>query len=159
MNDEENKQIEVEEDDCDHKCEEYLNGWKRALADYDNLKKELGREKVESAKYAKTQFAKNLLPVIDSFDLAMKFVPDDSEKDSAFLKGIQNIRTQFEEALKKSGIESYAEIGEAFDPHLHEAVAQKSEEGVEEDTIVEVLERGWMCEETVLRPAKVIIQN
>ncbi|MEK7105281.1 MAG: nucleotide exchange factor GrpE [Patescibacteria group bacterium] len=145
-------------------CEEYLAGWKRALADYDNLKKDLSREKEETRSYLKEQLAHDLIPILDSFDQVNRHTPalnvteEDALKFQSWLNGLRHVQAQLETVMKNLGLEAVATSG-PFDPTLHEAVGQQKEEGKEEGAIVEVVGTGWKLNEKIIRPAKVIINQ
>ncbi|MCK9361597.1 nucleotide exchange factor GrpE [Patescibacteria group bacterium] len=145
------------------KCEEYLAGWKRAQADYQNLKKESEREKAEFAKYANERLLSDLLPALDQFGLALRFIPDtatlpeeEKKKWNNWLTGIKAVATLWEQAAKSAGLERISTEG-AFDPTKHEAVGE--EEGEESGTIIRTMQDGWMLNGKVLRPSKVIISK
>jgi molecular chaperone GrpE len=142
------------------RCDELENGWKRALADYDNLKKNLALEKQELRKATTESSCHHLLPVLDNFDQAVRFQPeslDDSAKN--WLAGILHVRSQLEEVLHSFGAEPFGEEGDSFDPHLHEAVSERLDEKIADQIIVEVSQRGWKLGDKLLRPAKVIVNN
>ncbi|MCC6563429.1 nucleotide exchange factor GrpE [Candidatus Uhrbacteria bacterium] len=145
------------------KCHEYLEGWKRAQADYQNLKKESEREKAEFAKYANERLLSDLLPALDQFGLALRFIPDTSslpetekKKWENWLLGIKAVNTLWEQAATVAGLERIKTEG-AFDPTKHEAVGE--EEGEESGTIIRSTQDGWMLNGKVLRPSKVIISK
>ena len=144
----------MDEENGEDKCQEYLDGWKRALADYENLKKDLPRERAEQRQYLAYDLASELMPALDSFELAMKHLPNDG-----WTKGFQAVQSQFVSALQKIGVERFGAIGEVFDPTLHESLGERSEPASEPNTIVEVLQPGWRIEHLIIRPAKVIINN
>lgn len=138
--------------DLQAKCDEYLAGWKRALADYDNIKKDMGRERGEMRVAALADAAMRIVPVLDNFDAATKFVPAEvDDKLKNWLQGILFIRTQLETALKDMGVEPFGTVGDAFDANLHEAL------GGEGTTVSEVVARGWKIGEKTIRPAKVVV--
>lgn len=134
-------------------CEEYLNGWKRAKADFINYQKDEARRFEEFAKFGNEALMKDVISILDSFDLAESAHPDD--------KGLRIIRTQLEDMLRKRGLEPIVtKTGEAFDPARHEALlAVESHEGVEgpPNTIVEELEKGYILYGKIIRPARVKI--
>ena len=143
--------------------EELKTDWeavaKRALADYQNLKKESEREKAEFAKYANERLLSDLLPALDQFSLAMKFVPGenaDQKTWSNWLVGLRAVQSLWEQAAKAQGLERIGTDG-PFDPAKHEAVGE--EEGGESGTIIKTMQDGWMLNGKVLRPAKVIISK
>ncbi|MEK9130730.1 MAG: nucleotide exchange factor GrpE [Patescibacteria group bacterium] len=144
--------------------EEYLAGWKRALADYDNLKKDLAREKEESRNYLKEQMAHELIPILDSFDQVNRHTPalnvteEDALKFQNWLNGVRQTQAQLERVLQQMGLQLVPTNG-VFDPTMHEAIGQRSEDGKEDGAILEVVTSGWKLGEKVIRPAKVIINQ
>jgi len=148
------------------KCEDYLVGWKRALADYDNLRRDLAKERDESRRYAMERAVEGFLGVLEHFDQAMRHEPDLSSCDEAVVKqltswlaGITYIRTAMVEELKGLGLESIEpEIGTLYDPQTQESVGSKEHEG-DAETILEVVSRGWKMGEKILRPPRVIISS
>lgn len=142
------------------KCDEYLTGWKRALADYDNLKKDQGRERAEMRQAATADAAARIIPVLDNFDTAVKFVPEGiDDKLRNWLIGILFVQTQLEEVLRQMGLADYGELGDAFDANLHDAVGERETEGATTGTVAEVVARGWKLGEKIIRPAKVIVNK
>ncbi len=159
MNENENEEVRSKNKEC-VKCEEYLGGWKRALADYDNLKKDLMHERTEIRRMAAENLAHQLIPVLDHFDQALKFKPEGLKTSvNNWLQGILIVRSQLESVLHDLGMEAFGEIGEVFDANLHDAGAERVQEGTEPGMIVEVIQRGWKREEKIVRPAKVIISK
>lgn len=144
--------------DACEQCAEYLAGWKRALADYANLQGELGSAKAALRALSKAEAAEAIIPVLDNFDQAVKWQPEDlPESAKGWLAGILHVRTQLEEVMKTLGAEPFGEAGDAFDPHVHEAVEERSEEGNAPGTVLEVAARGWKHGDKLIRPAKVIV--
>ncbi len=136
---------------------EYLDGWKRAQADYQNLKKETEKEKAEFAKYANERLLSDLLPALDQLTQAMRFIPAadaDRKTWDNWLVGIRAVQSLWEQAAKAQGLERIATDG-TFDPAKHEAVGE--EEGEKAGAILRVTEDGWMLHGKIIRPAKVII--
>ncbi len=130
--------------------DEYLDGWKRAKADFINYKKDELKRVESFLKLSNEQLIRDLIAVLDSFDLALQ-----SMGDSKVEKGVYLIRSQFDDILKKYGLERImVRIGSEFDPAMHEAVAS-----VESDhppgTVVEEVEAGYMLAGKILRPARV----
>lgn len=146
------------------RCEEYLAGWKRAQADYANLKKEVEREKAESFKYANMQLLAALLPAVDQYEMALGHVPDvsalpsdDRTRIENWIAGIKAVRSIWEMSFQAIGLEKVPTNG-AFDPTLHEAVGEEAWDTSEND-IVRVVQDGWRLHGKLLRPAKVIIAS
>ncbi len=141
-------------------CDEYLAGWKRALADYDNLKKDLARERTHMRVHALERAAHGMLPVLDHFDAAVRFAPDGHDpKMKQWLSGVLHVRKELEDALKDLGLKPFGEVGDIFDPNLHEAASERHEEGKSDHVVLEIVSRGWKLGEKIVRPAKVIINK
>lgn len=140
---------------------EYLNNWKRALADYDNLKRETAKEKAEMVKFAQGLAAMNFIEVYDNYKKALAHKPDatDSKAVEQWLAGVEHIKKQFVETLKQLGIEEIKTVGEKFDPALHEAVGEETIEGGNEGEIVKEIEGGYKMGEKVIKAAKVIVSK
>ena len=167
MNDEEKQKESVahgfsrgaQEESCE-KCTEYLNGWKRALADYDNLKKELSSERVRMRQFAIEQTAHQLIPVLDHFDQALRFKPNAVDANvENWLQGLLHVRAQLEAIILEMGLEPFGKEGETFDPYVHEAASEETHEGSTSGIILQILQRGWKQGDRVIRPAKVIISS
>jgi molecular chaperone GrpE len=153
---------EAAEPDLEAKCAEYKQGWQRAMADYDNLKKDLERLRTESAKYGCVGLVSELMPAVEALRKAVEHEPATDglpEEVKKWLEGMVAIRQQLENALTKSGIEFIAQTKVAFDPNLHEALMTREEEGMDADQVVEVVETGYRLHDRVIKPAKVIVSK
>lgn len=139
------------------KCEEYLAGWKRALADYDNLKKQTERDRTLICEMSIARAADGMLRLCDQMDNAISQLPPDPEGTNPYLKGINIFRSHFEQELNQLGLEPYGVVGEKFDPHIHEAVSSRADESKTDQSILEVTQRGWKMSDRIVRPAKVIV--
>lgn len=152
--------------DLQAKCAEYLSGWKRALADYENLQKQNSQARDDDRRRVRSGLAEDLLPVIDNFGYVLKHVPDVSDcpddfkkKFDTWFQGIGHIDRQFAEAMRGLGVEPIESIGTIFDPNLHESGGSRSEPGKKEHEIIEEMIKGWKIGDVVLRPAKVIVNE
>ena len=156
MNNEENKQVNISDKDelekIKRQSDEYLNGWKRAKADYLNLKKEMESQNREIKEWMSKIMIIPLLSIVDGFEKAFSEIPENLKND-LWVKGVEGIKKQFEDYLKTQGVEAIKAIGEKFDPFKHEAV--ESVESGESNVIAEELQRGYLLNGEVLRPAKV----
>lgn len=127
----------------------------RTAAEFDNFKKRTEREKALIAEYAKADFAKKLLPVLDNIDRAAM-----CDKQSAdYVKGIEMIVKQFESLVTNLELTSLANVGDLFDPNFHEAVMHVEDENLGENVITDVLQKGYKIGDTVVRPAMVKVAN
>lgn len=132
-----------------------LEGWKRAQADYQNLKKESEQKSVDSIKFASRQIVESFIPVFDNFALALKHMPNNLESDN-WVQGIIYIYKQLQDILLEEGVEIIDPKGQIFDPNMHEAVESvESEEGIESNTVVEVLQVGYSLNGALIRSARV----
>ncbi len=130
----------------------------RSLAEMENFKKRLGREWEEKSKYISEAILADLLPAIDSLDLAIMYGSKD-EACQDLLKGVSMTHKMLMDALKKHGLTSLGEVGQAFDPELHEAVAQEICEDMEPGHICKLMQRGYQLHTRLLRPAKVCVST
>lgn len=128
---------------------------KRTAAEFDNYKRRTEREKSGIAEYAKAEMLKKLLPILDNIDRA-----NNCDKESAdYIKGIEMIVKQFGALAEQLGLEEIAEVGDTFDPNLHEAVMHIEDESMNENVIAEVLQKGYKLGDTVVRAAMVKVAN
>jgi molecular chaperone GrpE len=130
----------------------------RLRADYDNLRKRIGRERQAYEEQANSNLIEVLLPVLDNFDRALS-AEIRSGTDGAFRAGMVMIHEQFSEALKKEGLRRIESVGQPFDPNLHDAVATDGESTAPANTIIEELQRGYLFQDRVLRPAMVRVST
>ena len=146
--------------DIQAKCDEYLHGWKRALADYDNLRKNLTREKGEMRRALAEESLLSLIPVLDNFDQAFRHKPKiDDPAVQSWMMGLLAMRTQLDEVAKELGAEPFGRESESFDPMIHESLGAKKDETAADSSILEVQMRGWKMGEKIIRPAKVVINH
>lgn len=128
----------------------------RTLAEYDNYRKRSIKEKEAAFGDTKASVLSEFLPVIDNFERAI------SNKDASledYQKGIDMIFNQFTDILGKLGVESYGEVGDEFNPNLHNAVMHIDDENEKENTIVDVFSKGYRLGDRILRPAMVKVAN
>jgi molecular chaperone GrpE len=131
--------------------EELRDRHQRKLAEFDNMRKRTEREKGEYFRNALANFLLDLLPIVDSFDSALAHASPE-ERRGNFGQGIGLIRRQFIDLLTKYGLTEVDTSGQ-FDPNVHEAVATEESEDLPKDTILEVLRKGYMLHDRLLRPA------
>ncbi len=146
--------LEKELAELKEKCSETEDRYLRILAEYDNFKKRTLREKDEIYFAAKADVVKKLLPVFDNFDRAQLF--GDGEE---YRKGVDMIIHQFFEILDSMDIHQVAKEGDEFDPVFHEAVFREEKEGVPENTVTEVLQKGYALGDKVIRHAMVKVSG
>ena len=148
--DESAKLLEMEK-----KCEELTHGWKRALADYQNLQKETTRQLDDFRQYANEDMIMQLLPLADYFQHAFEQIPE-NEKQSSWLTGIKHIQNYFHKILQENGVNEIKALGEEFNPEVHEVVKEEESEK-KEGIIIKVNQAGYKMGDKIIRPAKVIV--
>jgi molecular chaperone GrpE len=131
--------------------EKYL----RTYADFDNYRKRMQRDLADFRKYANEQFALELLTAVDHMGLALKHAGEPGETVQGMQQGVELVYKQLRDALEKFGIKQFDAEGEPFDPTRHDAMMQVVTDEVPENTVVQVLQNGYLYHEKVLRHAKV----
>src|SRR3989338_1021246 len=133
-------------------CEEYLDGWKRAKADLANYKKDELKRLEDIARFANEDIIRDLLNILDSFDLALQAM----EKSGEVEKGVYLIQNQLEDLLRRRGLEKMdVQEGQMFDPSMQEAVMTVEGSNEKDGLIAESIEKGYTLNGKVVRPAKV----
>lgn len=127
----------------------------RLLAEYDNYRKRSQKEKENAWATAKAETIKELLPVYDNLERALK----QETCDEAYAKGVQMTMTQLKTVLEKLGVEEIPAQGEPFDPNLHNAVMHMEDEAMGENIVAEVFQAGFKMGEKVIRHAMVKVAN
>jgi molecular chaperone GrpE len=138
--------------------EEYLTGWQRAKADYINLQKEQIDSYSKNSIIAKEKFLENILPAIDSFDMAFSNKESWEKVDSNWRMGVEYIYSQIIKGLEDSGIEKIDKTGVIFDPLIHQSIETiKTDDESKDHTIEKIIQTGYKIGERIIRPAKVNI--
>ncbi len=130
----------------------------RILAESENLKKRLAKEKEEFVKFAVENLVGELLPVLDHLELALAHGRK-IEACSDLVMGVDMTRKSFVDILGRHGVEEFGAEGEAFNPEFHEAVGVEESGDIPEDAVVRVMQKGVRLRERLLRPAKVIVNK
>jgi molecular chaperone GrpE len=137
---------------------DYRDLYLRAAAETDNIRKRARRDVEAAQARGVARLARELLPSLDNLDRALASAEAQEGDDEHHLtKGIRLVQQELLAALTRVGIEPYSPVGEPFDPHLHEAVAQQPVEGAASGTIAQVYQQGYRYKDEVLRPAKVVV--
>jgi len=144
----------VEPEDILHKTaaerDEFKDKYLRGLAEMDNFRKRMKKEKEEFQKYVLTEFLLDMLQIYDNLERALKAKSPDSEK--GIVSGVEIIRKQFLELLKKYQVFEIDALGKHFDPAFHEALSKEEREGISKPVIVEVYQKGFIYQDKLLRP-------
>jgi len=141
---------------CQKEKEEYLGGWQRSKADYINTRKKEEEERKNFIKMSNEALLSDILPVLDSFDLAIESQAKE-KKENKTAKGLRMINLQIKNVLKRYGLENIIITDdEKFNPELHEAIKEE-ESKKESGIIIEEIQKGYKLNNKILRPTKVII--
>lgn len=145
--------VQTEFERLQKQAEEYLNGWKRAKADYANLQKETEKRQIEFIQYANAALLHELLPLVDHFKQAFKHLPGELQ-NTEWVKGIRHIQTHLCKILTEHGLQEIKTVGDEFDPNKHEVVEEIASDQPA-GTIIEELKTGWLMGDRVIQPARV----
>lgn len=130
----------------------------RSQAELDNFRKRSAREAQETRAYANADLLRALFPILDNFDMGLEAARAESEKSMIFM-GMSMVSRQLQDFLRESGVQEIEALSKAFDPNLHEAVAQEPSPSAPEGTIVRVTRRGYKLKDRLLRAASVIVSS
>lgn len=145
-------------DERDKKISELEDRVRRNMAEFDNFRKRSEKEKSAMFDIGAKNIAEKILPTIDNFERALKNVPEDKECE-AFAEGMDMIYRQLLKDLEDSGVKEIEALGKKFNPDFHNAVMHIEDEEVEENTVVEVFQKGYMYKDSVLRFCMVKVAN
>lgn len=134
------------------------NAYYKAYADADNMKKRLQSEADNVRKYRIQSFAQEMLPILDSLERALDVKVDDQNIKN-YVKGFEMIYTQLKAALEKEGVKEIEALNQPFDPNFHNALMQEKAEGVESGMVIQVLQKGYMLKDRVLRATLVKVSE
>ncbi|MBN2346533.1 MAG: nucleotide exchange factor GrpE [Candidatus Aminicenantes bacterium] len=130
--------------------DEFKDKYLRGLAEMDNFRKRIKREKDEFHKYVLSEFLLDLLQVYDNLERALKVKGPENEK--AIVSGVEMIRKQFLELLRKYHVHEIDALGKHFDPAFHEALSKEERDGISKPVVVEVFQKGFVYNDKLLRP-------
>jgi molecular chaperone GrpE len=161
----ENKQINTDDllkqlEESKKLQDEYLAGWQRQKADFLNYQKDALKQTQEIVKYASEDLISDLLVVLDSFDISINSLKSDglTETEKKIIQGLELIKAQLEDVLRRKGLKPIESIGEQFNPQFHEIV-EEIDGNESPGTIVEEIIKGYELNGKVIRPSKVKIIN
>jgi molecular chaperone GrpE len=147
--------VEVTDEEQDEAAQ-YLEDLQRLAADFENYRKRAQRDMAENVARASTRVVQQLLPVLDSLDLAADHDPETPGEEKV-LAGVNGTRNQLLEILAKEGLEPIPALGEKFDPNVHEAVSVVDHG--DDLVVTQEMRRGYLLQGRVLRPAMVIVSH
>ncbi len=134
----------------------YLDLAKRTQADFDNYRKRAAKDAAAAGARAKAGLVRELLPGDDNLERALASA---SESEEGIAQGVRLVHADLVGVLERNGIVSQEPVGERFDPTEHEAVSMRQEEGSEAGVILDVVEKGYKLNDTIIRPARVVVSG
>ena len=135
---------------------EFKDALQRLQADFENYKKRVEKEKAQSKLYCLAEVVKSFLPVLDSFELALKAVAGNEGSDAKLVRGMELLYGQFYSVLESHGLRPIRSVGEKFDPYRHEVLMQEETTDHKKDGVVaEEFQRGYLLQDSIIRYGKV----
>lgn len=131
----------------------------RTVAEYQNYRKRVEKEKQDIMKYANEKIMKDLIAVHDNFERAIGAMDKENEAIASVVSGVEMIKKSFDDILDRYGVKEIDAEGQPFNPDQHHAVMTEDREGVEASTVLEVFQKGYTLHERVIRPAMVKVSN
>jgi molecular chaperone GrpE len=136
--------------------DEYLDLARRAQADFENYRKRAAKEAAAAGERAKSGLVRELLPVVDNLERALASA---EESEQHLAEGVRLVHSELIAVLERNGVEQFDPSGERFDPAEHEALSMRNQGGSESGVVLDVVEKGYRANGTVLRPARVVVSS
>ena len=136
--------------------DEYLALAQRTQADFENYRKRAAREVAAAGERAKGTLVRELLPVIDNLERALASA---QEGEQHLAEGVRLVHSELVLLLERNGVEQFDPSGERFDPAFHEALSTRADEATDSGVVLDVVEKGYRSDGTVLRPARVVVSD
>ncbi|AFS78836.1 nucleotide exchange factor GrpE [Gottschalkia acidurici 9a] len=152
-----NSKDNVEDESSKKEIEELNNRLLRLQADFNNYKKRVEKEKEAIVSYAVEGLVTELLNALDNFDRALEVEYEENSK--AFYEGVEMVHKQLLEILSNNGLEEIESLNQKFDHNYHYAVSQQESNEHDEDTVIQILSKGYKLKDKVIRPSMVIVSK
>lgn len=150
--------LELKIKELEAKVAQFQNDYLKEKADLENTKKRLEKERVTERKYAAMSICKKLVSPLDNFELALSHqIEDETVKN--FVQGFKMIQDQIKKEMESEGVSEIDALNEEYDPNFHQAIMTEKVEGTEANKVTEVLQKGYMFKDRVVRPAIVKISE
>ena len=151
--------LEAKLAEAEAKAEENWDQLVRTKAEMENIRRRTERDLANAHKFALEKFAQELLPVIDSMEMGVAAAQDESADVSKLREGMEMTLKMFETAVEKFGIKGVHPHGEAFNPEHHQAMTMIDSPEHEPNTIIDVMQKGYLLNERLVRPAMVVVSS
>jgi molecular chaperone GrpE len=136
--------------------DEYLDLARRTQADFENYRKRAAREAAAAGERAKSGLVRELLPIVDNLERALKSAGDGEQH---LAEGVRLVHSELIAVLERNGVEQFDPAGERFDPTEHEALSMRDQDGAESGLVLDVVEKGYRTNGSILRPARVVVSS
>ena len=154
---EEKEEAEAEDDPlatAQRERDEYLDLARRAQADFENYRKRAAREAAATGERAKSGLVRELLPVVDNLERALASA---QEGEQHLAEGVRLVHSALIAVLERNGVEQFDPRGDRFDPGEHEALSMREQDGAQAGLVIDVVEKGYRANGSILRPARVVV--
>jgi molecular chaperone GrpE len=139
--------------------DKYLDLAQRTQADFENYRKRAARDQAVEGARAKAGLVRELLPVLDNLERALATAADGNGGVGSVVEGVKLVHSDLIGVLQRSGVEPFDPAGEPFDPTEHEALSTRPVDGTHPGIVVDVVEKGYRLNDTILRPARVVVSQ
>jgi molecular chaperone GrpE len=136
--------------------DEYLDLARRTQADFENYRKRAAREAAAAGERAKSGLVRELLPIVDNLERALASA---GEGEQHLAEGVRLVHSELLAVLERNGVEQFDPKGEQFDPAVHEALSMRSDAGADSGVVLDVVEKGYRTNGSVIRPARVVVSG
>lgn len=150
-----NKCVDI--DEALQLAEDNRDKWMRAVAEFENYKKRSIQERSKFQKYRNEELLRDLLPVMDNLERAI--AASDAKSAGPLLDGVKMTANMFKDVLSRFGVKPIESVGGPFNPEFQEAIATLNDPGRDTNSVIEELEKGYMYQDRLLRPAKVVVST
>ncbi len=146
-------------EDARGKADEHWDLYMRSQAELDNVRRRAERDVQNAHKYGTEKFINELLPILDSMELGLQAANAEDEASKQLLEGMQLTLKMFRDAMGKFGVSVLDPQGEAFNPEFHQAMSMQETAEVEPNTVMAVMQKGYVLNERLIRPAMVMVSK
>jgi molecular chaperone GrpE len=140
------------------KSAEYLFGWQRTQADFENYKKQTEKRIKEIIQFGNAELILDLLPLYSHFKSALQHIPSD-QREQAWCQGLGHIQKMWRDLLEKFNVQEIKTIGTEFDHNLHEAIEYEEDQDKKDHEIIREIQAGYKMNDKVIQPAKVVVNK
>jgi molecular chaperone GrpE len=136
--------------------DEYLDLARRSQADFENYRKRAAKEAAAAGDRAKSGLLRELLPIVDNLERALASA---GQGERHLAEGVSLVHSELIAVLERNGVQQFDPVGERFDPTEHEALSMRDQDGAESGLVLDVVEKGYRTNGTILRPARVVVSS